>query len=105
MLHAPDALRAARGKKSVVVILRHLRELRVVRDRFARQVVEKASAGGELFGDVSNELLVPALGVHARAALGVLGDAGRVRTSRRLPVRSGRLTSSSDGTAAASPRR
>jgi hypothetical protein len=44
-----------------------------------RQVIKEASPTGELFGDVLNELLVAALGVPARAGLGVFGDVRRVR--------------------------
>jgi hypothetical protein len=54
-------------------------QLRLVCDGFVRQVVKEAASARKLFGNVLDELLVAALGVDARAALGVLGNGRGVR--------------------------
>src|SRR5580658_605173 len=54
-------------------------ELRIVRNRLARQVVQKPAASRELLHDVLDKLLVEALGGRARGRLGVAGKGWRVR--------------------------
>jgi hypothetical protein len=58
----------------------HLRELGLVPDDFAGQIVDEATAALELLDDVLLELREAALGRSTGGILGVVGDAWGVRT-------------------------